>query len=1053
MAEPYYFMLPRLVEAGLCSDDRENYVFVTYPREVIAKGAIIVVSDYAGRLDSIRFEKKKDVKTVIEYMAVALSLKIQHHSLMNTARLMYRRWFTDPSIFGNVERQNKFLRRLIKQLSMPFEMREPDNPDVFKKEFCSLLLHILEDLNFAIEHLGSIFTYETWDTCLSVAIGIADATLHFRFGGLLPTLSAQQLKQATVDLCYNVLELSGLKNEELWSRFKEYCVKWSNDLDYIKVWGRQLLRLFVAVHARIYRFPMEYTHTGGVYSKENPMPNEMVKFLFHKVLYLIDTKKPQFEPDTLKEMALIVARLTDQASKMAEYQGEFLMRYPGKPFLKLFGRFLTGIPMMPASFDEAVAIIVDTILVISSKFDIDFDVTVPRLIAYVKSRSTSVHMEIVASFLNQANSLFSRNTTILPLVAEHSLVLISQFKRDQVLRLTDEYFSANVLSLFMSSTEILRSFKPETDIQLSAVDILWKLTDGLLPLRFQFLSYCSAASIDIVPRLVEIFTKNELSVHSQNNLGIMFIASTLILLGTVARFDAEFVGHLSDAGLVTRICELVLNIDIRRIDNYDLVVAGVLQMFLDWALYCPAVLTKSENISSILVFLDNLRPLINEYEGVKTGIPYFTVSLYKQLYAKVIVRSPNKDLFARRYGSHVEVNEESLIKEIGLVNPTIHYVTVGDYSLISFIETDNLKDPVLAVVRGVGGKMCFCVDDLKQFDSTRPRLYSLLGKEALPQLESWVVSDYQNDEERPRSHLKKTVPSGDFAAIDEKLSEQPAKDFSSWFGDKYSFRTGFTDQTPYHRPRFGDVLAGLGLLTCGNTHHIGIIRNVAHAEKAIKLFDKLDNEAIMPVGIVHLLPTDKNYHDCHVDYVPGKSSQRMTPLLLKFFREIGEPMTIDTGVVPALRSTVPVIPCCQSLVAFFTPAMGKTEEDAKKLYDIGEQASMKIIFNETDFELRYQNLEHPKQHVLIIRPTLSGLYYVRQAQCPTDILSPFPAEQLMSAKTLAFFIINCFEQSLRTNPLQTMPDLVTRRREILADLTGNECDPAIAGKVSCQVLD
>ena len=1052
MAQPYYFMLPRLVEAGLCQDDSDNYVFVTYPRDVIAKGAVIVVSDYAGRLDSIRFEKKKDVKTVIEYMAVALSLKIQHHALMNTARLMYRRWFTDPSIFGNVERQNKFLRRLIKQLSMPFEMREPDNPDVFKKEFCPLLLHILEDLNFAVEHLGSIFTYETWDTCLSVAIGIADITLYSRFGELLPALSAQQLKQATVDLCYNVLELSGLKNEELWSRFKEYCLKWSNDLDYIKVWGRQLLRLFVEVHARIYRFPMEYSHTGGVYSKENPMPNEMVKFLFHKVLYLLDAKKLQYEPDTLKELALIGARLTDQACKMAEYEGEFMIRYPGKPFLKLFGRFLTGIPMMPLSFDEAVAILVDTILVIISKFDIDFDVTVPKLIAYVKSRATSVHMEIVASFLNQANSLFSRNTAILPLVAEHSLVLISQFNRDQVLRLIDEYFSSNVLSLFMSSTEILRSLRPQADIPVQlSVDILWKLTEGLLPLRFQLLSYCSVASIDIVPRLVEIFTKTELSINTKNNLGIMFIASTLILIGTVARFDAEFVGHLINSGLVSRICNLVLNIDIRRIDNYDLVVAAVLQMFLDWALYCPEVLTKPGNCSSILVFLDNLRPLINEYEGEKTGIPSFTVSLYKQVYTKVMVRGPNKDLFARRYGSHVEVNEESLIKEIGLVNPTIHYVTVGDYSLISLIETDNLKDPVLAIVRGFGGKMCFCVDELKQFDSARPRLYSFLGKEPLPQLESWVVSDYESDEERPKSRLKKTVSSGDFDAIDEKASEQSAKDFSNWFGDKYSFRTGFTEQTPYHRPRFGDVLAGLGLLTCGNTHKIGIVRDVAQVEKAIKQFDKLDSQAIMPVGVVHLLPTDKNYHDCHVDYVPGKSSQRMTPLLLKFFREIGEPMTIDTDVVPALRSTVPVIPCCESLVAFFTPAMGKTEEDAKKLYDIGEQASMKIIFNETDFELRYSILEHPKQHVLIIRPTLNGHYYVRQAQCPTDILSPFPAEQLMSAKTLAFFIVNCFEQSLRTNPLQTMPDLVARKREILSDLAGNECDPALAGKVGYQV--
>ena len=1048
MSEPYYFMLPLLIERNLLKDDRDDYSFVTYPRDAISKVAIIVVADMAERLDSIPLDKKKRVKTVIEYMAVALSLKIQHVSLMNAARLMYRKWFTDPSIFGDVERQNKFLRRLIKQLSLPFAMRDPESPEIFKRDFNPLLNNIIGDLQFAIENIGSLFTYETWDTFLSVTIGISEAVLSYRFGTLIAAVDAENLKQRAVSLVYSLFELSGLKQDALWDRFKENALMWSHYIDYVKVWGRQLTLLFVLLNARIYKLPMECPFVAGVYKPESPIPDENIKFLFHKFLYLLDTKKSMADPAVLREVALIMARLACEAQAIAEFDGDMMKRYPAKPFLKLFGRFLTEIPPLSAAFDEALSMIVDTLLVIMSEFDIDAKETVPRLIGYVASKATTIHMEISAAYLNRANCLFSRNYAVLPFAATHALSLIVHFNPSGAPRLVDDYFWANVTGLLISSCELLKAEGVTGDIS-AAHEKIWKMMD-LLPVRHQLLALAPMIGVDIMPKFVATFSNAVLGELTHDSKGIPYLSAVFLLMGVTARFIPEFEAAMLKNGLLKLFCESIVKIDIRRIDNYELVLAGALQAILNFLNYCPKMMQDPENISALLVFMYELRPLINEYNAAapNNGIPEFTRSLYDQVYHKMSVNMPTLDFFTRRRDSSNEINEQRIIELHGLKDARIVYFTISDSILISFIETENLKDPCLIFVRAPHGKTCFRVDELKQFDDVRARLNELLRKECLKDPEELVLQDVAIREDDHSVRIKVGITKDEFSRMDSPIKEYYSKDFSTWLGEKYGFMTPFSDVTPFHRSRCADFIAGLGLVRNKNMAKINIITDLEAVKKVIEGFDRLESLPILPVSVSHILPSDKSYHDCKVDFVPGETSKRMTPLLQRFLQEIGEPMVLreDTPGLPPLRTSVSTLPSCQSIIAFFTPSMAKTEEGAKMLYDMGEQASLKIIFNETDFNLRYKLKENPRQQVLFVKPNVNGMYHVKQVHCPKDFLSPFAAEQLMTARTFGFFIAICVEQSLRTNPRHAMPNLVEARRKLVASLC-SEPDCSLAGKL------
>jgi hypothetical protein len=98
---------------------------------------------------------------------------------------------------------------------------------------------------------------------------------------------------------------------------------------------------------------------------------------------------------------------------------------------------------------------------------------------------------------------------------------------------------------------------------------------------------------------------------------------------------------------------------------------------------------------------------------------------------------------------------------------------------------------------------------------------------------------------------------------------------------------------------------------------------------------------------------------------------------------------------------------------------------------------IRIIFNETDFEIntKFEGADH---YVLIVKPAVNGLYFVWQASHLPDEISPFAAKQLLSARTMAFYMTIVLESAIAR---RRTANLERQRRDLIAELC-----PGLASK-------
>ena len=178
----------------------------------------------------------------------------------------------------------------------------------------------------------------------------------------------------------------------------------------------------------------------------------------------------------------------------------------------------------------------------------------------------------------------------------------------------------------------------------------------------------------------------------------------------------------------------------------------------------------------------------------------------------------------------------------------------------------------------------------------------------------------------------------------------------------------------------------------------------------------------------------------------------MTPLMLSFLKELGQPMQSSRQAaelynLPETNTPIPVVPVITSFAAFLTPGMGKTEEDSRKIDELfkSERAPISIIFNESGFELNIEKDEKPETYVLVISPAFQpGLYSVSLVQSPNDYMSTFSQLQVMSPKSIAFHISVALENMLPSIHKIITPSISKKRNELIKSLCADEKVPELA---------
>ncbi|EAY14091.1 hypothetical protein TVAG_351390 [Trichomonas vaginalis G3] len=1090
--EKFYFMLPALVKDGLVEDDSIHYAMTSYPQEIASQAAITIVTDYTNRNNKLDTSTKKRVKTIMEYLAIALSLPMKHTRLMTTARNKYREWLENPSIFGAVPRQNKYLCRIIKQLSLPFAFREPV-ADNFKSSFNNLLNNILNDIKFFHTTSGSWFTKETWYTLLNVSIGIADAVLNYDFGQFLPKSDITKLRQKAVDNYFSILQLSGLKDDDVWKRFNEYCRKWTKHFDFIRVWGKSVTKLFVYFNIRIYKPKLETQQEPfqeGVYSPENPISDEMVGFIFHHFVYAVDHQRLIEEPaELLKEFAINMLAITETAQALGDVTSEFFIkRFPIIPFLKIFGVYLTFCPILSDNYDEPVSSFVTAIISLLSNFQIDnYDnPSINRLITYVLNRTTPEHMLPLAAFLNTGYKLYRHNNKILPYVSIKTLDMIMQLNPAKAQKIVNEDFYSPCTSLFISATEMMSRHPNIFEKYQPAFQFLWNNTNRN-EVQFQLLCFGSNIDVDITEKIFLHFQETTFRQMTSDVQKIAFIAGLIYLLSARLRFEPRSTSEaICSKRLIPHITTCITKTDPSHLDNFDILACALLQLFITALEWGVNIFTDRENLKYLYEFVDFVKGSLKAYSKYKklkkessdneksersersdksersdsskfSGSDQenkrlikgngrwvehsksFIRACYEDIMGRISLHYPNSELFTRRSNSVGELNEEYIAKKLGLTDYKINYFAVRHNTLISFVEKTDGTGPLFLLSRGTHGRCVFLVEENLRRGIQDPQLADVVKRAPLNKAEK-----LQNREPiiNTVDDLKQSPTISDLEADDERIRSVYAKSFDEWLDiSGLSYVPDFNQHQPYQRPRVADFISKMGLLTQPSVYDVTYFTSDETVRNSIEKLDQVEFTTVEPVLIKHVLPCDKSIEDTNV-------CKRMTPLMSQFLEQVGEPMQLSPECCSAndifiLNTPVPAVPMTRGHIIFMSSAMVNSDITAKKINQT--ETLVTIIFNETDFDLKIELEKSPKSLLLVIRPKGKGLYHVTQLQVPLEMYSPFCEEQCISAKTLAFNISVCIEQFVPIKE-NLFPNTVHQRNKILKELEekcGKKVDPAL----------
>jgi hypothetical protein len=367
-----------------------------------------------------------------------------------------------------------------------------------------------------------------------------------------------------------------------------------------------------------------------------------------------------------------------------------------------------------------------------------------------------------------------------------------------------------------------------------------------------------------------------------------------------------------------------------------------------------------------------------------TKLSYFLMNLH----------CPAHDHFTRQLNSSALIDESAAIGILKIENLIISHYTVGQSVLISVIESSTERDLIL-FARGPFGRTVWRATDSSVLITT-PRLSGQIKPGSLPSAVGKPVTPISISSSQCKEFG--TIPDEVLDGHDNRVRDIYGPDFATWLDwDHYGSFYPFSDRAGYLRPRIADFLATTGLTNGINSTEVRGYLDGEALRTAIRELDALENPAISPVLLIHVIASDTSLDLTEVH------CQRMTPLLATFLQEVGDPITIDdeaaaANKLPPFRTSVPVLHCIGGFAAIVAPVMCKDSGSLDVLKAL--KPNVQIIFNETNFEI---NGETPPGSgaVLIVKPSIPGLYHVWQAREFPGLFSPFAAKQLMTAKKIS----------------------------------------------------
>ncbi|EAX96772.1 hypothetical protein TVAG_216750 [Trichomonas vaginalis G3] len=1005
MDTPPILMLKFLKESDLLSEDKDCYSLTTVPQDVAEAGTKVFLSDFKKRQETLDLTRKKRVKFIMEFLAVAFGLEIQEYTHIETAKNIYHNWFSRPEIFGDVKRQNKFFRRMFKHMTQPFQFRAAISKDIFETKFFDIIMAILDEYDNFAETAGKLFEVETWEVLFKCTLAIANSIIFFNYRNLLVDEKQVQLRQKAITVYFNVCLTSGIVKPDFWKLFNEYCFKWSINLDFIKVWGVFVQKLTKIVFSRVLKFETDEFIEGGIYTGGKSIDSKTLNFIYHHFLYCIDHDMTMKTPDNLDNFQQIILNILNGYTNYAKHTSPFYIpRFPAKTFLQMFGPAITHIDLkLNAEFDYGLSTMLGTLLLVASNLQFQQnEETRLKILQLALSFAKIGRPQLVASFLINGANVFGKWSDFHPFMAESVLMFIPKLDLKQTKRFDPGLLYHCATGMFISASEIYSRSNNDLSMIANAFHKLYNETPHDQN-KVALLTYASKfENINIFAKIAEAFSLPNIRKASTDD-SIPFYSTLITLVGTVTRYNQSYIDMFNQLHLLPLILTAVTSSDLRKLQNSDMTIAAALVMIYSLIEYCNDVLNVKENVNSIFEYAAFVQKLIDNDKKVPLKNKRLIKGLLSTIYARANIHYPSYEYFTRNEGK-ICGTENDICEKYKMIGCRKYYFTISNSLLITFMEMPNGTQPIVILVRGPFGRVAWLIEDHFKTEE-KPILSERIQKVDLKAPEPSNVEPYDpadEDKEEPLGipHIEITG----FSDCDKQLHDHFVEVFTKWLSiDDFGFIEKFGKETPYFRPRVVDFLLSAGILDSTNKLKVVAQQNRTEVNKVIKNFDKLDKLPKVPVQISHITLNDRKF---------GKNSIRNSAAMAQFMQVLGEPMKIDDKFLATL------------------PIAG----GIAKFIDSENDFSLRLVFNESGYDYVMPQI---RKQVISVSPVGSGLYKVTEKSPAREGISPFSkfSEYVVTMKTLRFMITTMIDASIRYVGKFECFDVCAKRREMFKELT------------------